>query len=242
MRVRMQLDRLRVSTAYAPVLVGVPLLGAGIWGLVRRGSLRQKILGGALVYAGALVLAKPQLERFFAEKPSYRVVERIGPVEIRSYAPRLVAETVVDTHRLDLGLREGFQRLAGFLLGANTTRTVLTERVNTSERIAKTVPVTARRFGTGLAVAFTMPRDRTLGTMPVPHDPTITIHEAPAERVAALRFRGRADAARVQDKERELLHRVIEAGLDPSGDPAFASYDPPATLPFLRRSEVWMPV
>jgi hypothetical protein len=238
----MVVSRRSNAMAYVPALASLPLLGVGILGLLRRGSPRQKVLGGALAYGGALLLVKSQLERFFLEKPSYRVVDRIGPVEIRSYPPRLLAETIVDTHRLDLGLGEGLRRLAAFIHGENTTRTVLTDHVPANERITPTAPVIARRFGTGLAVAFTMPQERTLGSMPVPHDPTITIHEAATERVAALRFRGRTDPARVQQKERELLHRVLEAGLEPKGEPALAQYDRPATLPLLRRSEIWLPV
>jgi hypothetical protein len=44
----------------------------------------------------------------------------------------------------------------------------------------------------------------------------------------------------VAEKSQALLEAVERAGLRTRGEPEFAGYDPPTTLPFLRRNEVWI--
>ena len=78
----------------------------------------------------------------------------------------------------------------------------------------------------------------------------VTIEAADAERrtayarywagVAVLRYGGKHTGPKVAQKFSELLALVREAGLSYRGSPEFAGYDPPTTLPFLRRNEVWL--
>ena len=42
--------------------------------------------------------------------------------------------------------------------------------------------------------------------------------------------------------ERELLTQLVDAGLSARGSVAFACYDSPTTLPFLRRNELWIEI
>jgi hypothetical protein len=58
--------------------------------------------------------------------------------------------------------------------------------------------------------------------------------------MAVTRFRGASTGPRVAAKFSELLARVRSAGLGYRGSPEFAGYDPPSTLPFLRRNEIWI--
>ena len=89
-------------------------------------------------------------------------------------------------------------------------------------------------------VAFNLPEGRTLASLPSPNDERIRLERRPQRRVAVLRFRGRHSGPRVAQMFSELLGRVRAEGLSYRGNPEFAAYDPPSTLPFLRRNEVWV--
>jgi hypothetical protein len=89
-------------------------------------------------------------------------------------------------------------------------------------------------------VTFTMPKERSTGSLPVPDDSRVRLRSVPPRRVAVLRYTGRYTARRVAEKSRALLEAVEAAGLRTRGEPEFAGYDPPTTIPWLRRNEVWI--
>ena len=64
------------------------------------------------------------------------------------------------------------------------------------------------------------------------------IVEIPAQRLAVLRFSGFRDEDSVQARQRELLSGRSSTSWQPTSAPVADFYDPPWTLPFLRRSEV----
>lgn len=164
-------------------------------------------------------------------EPRYQVELKDGPFEVRRYAPRVVAET-----RVDGGLREagnrGFRRLAGYIFGGNHGRV----------KVAMTAPVGARAAGGGWVIAFTMPAAHTLDTLPAPADPTVALRRAGELRVAVLRGRGRWTEARFAALEARLRGWITKNGLRAVGDAELERYDPPWTLPPLRRNEVWIEV
>lgn len=89
-------------------------------------------------------------------------------------------------------------------------------------------------------ITFTMPKERNAASLPVPEDSRVRLRSVPPRRVAVLRYNGRYTARRVAEKSRALLEAVRAAGLRTRGEPEFAGYDPPSTLPWLRRNEVWI--
>jgi len=58
--------------------------------------------------------------------------------------------------------------------------------------------------------------------------------------VAVLRFRGRYRADEVARQADRLRSLLADAGLSATGAPVFAGFDPPSTLPWLRRNEMWV--
>ena len=181
--------------------------------------------GAGLVGLG---LAGWQLKRLFTPEPKHSVEPRQNDLEIRRYAPVRIAETNVDASWED-ALDEGFHRLASFIFGGNAQK----------QHIAMTAPVTAMRHAEGYALGFWMPEGVDL---PHPDDARILIRPLPSRRVAVLRFNGRYDDEAVEDKKRELVELVEKSGLIPRGDAIFAGYDPPWTVPLLRRNEVWVEI
>ena len=109
------------------------------------------------------------------------------------------------------------------------------------ELIAMTSPVNVSTQGErSYTIAFNLPEGRTLASLPAPNDERVRLERRPRRRVAVTRVRGNNSRPRVASKLSELLARVRSAGLGYRGSPEFAGYDPPTTLPFLRRNEIWL--
>ncbi len=178
------------------------------------------------------------------EEPSYRVVGRAGPAEIREYGRRLAAETT-----LGPGIRDqAFGLLAGYIFGKNRAKgggaggakiAMTTPVEMRSEEIATTAPVEA---GTRVTMRFFLPRSLTRATAPEPTDPRVRVVEVPGGTVAVLRFSGSTDDARITERKEALLRELRGSAWEPAGEPMFFGYDPPFTPPFLRRNEAAVPV
>ena len=85
---------------------------------------------------------------------------------------------------------------------------------------------------------FVMPSKYTLETLPKPNNPAVTLRAIPASNVAVLRFSGLAGEEKTAKKTAELLAWLKSKQITPIGEPELARYNPPWTLPFLRRNEV----
>ncbi|SLN20196.1 SOUL heme-binding protein [Roseivivax jejudonensis] len=172
------------------------------------------------------------------EAPDYTVEARAGDVEIRRYAPHLVAEVTLAGPR-DGALRQGFRILAGYIFGKNASE----------EKIAMTVPVTRQPAvaaavpdGDAWTVSFVVPRGRSQSDLPEPHREGIRLTERPAERLAVLAFSGLATEARIARQARRLDAGIAALGETPSGALRAMWYDDPFTLPWRRRNEIARPL
>lgn len=179
------------------------------------------------------------------EEPAFTEVERVGAVEIRTYGERIAAQTVV-TGSSEAARNRGFQRLAGYIFGGNTARTsiamtapVVQAGEGRSQSIAMTAPVAQGAVGQDRwTIQFFMPSEYTMASLPVPRDPAVVLAVVPAETYAVLRFSGLASARDVAEKEAELDAALTGSGWTSAGEPVVWFYDPPWTLPPLRRNEV----
>jgi hypothetical protein len=223
-----QAHRVVRKTTFGGLLGAVPL-GAGLGIATATGSRRGGIIAGAAA-AAAMIAARWQLQRLFSDEPRYRVDARVGDLEIRTYDPRVEARTEVESESFDEALDEGFDRLFRYIRGHNQK----------AEKLAMTIPVTVRRTLEGHSVTFVMPPGHPLSALPRPRDMSIELATIPVQRVAALCFSGRYRGPLVAKQEAEMVRQVLEGGLDTTGEPIFAGYDPPTTLGFLRRNEIWM--
>ena len=183
------------------------------------------------------------------EEPAFTEVGRVGAVEIRTYGERIAAETVVSGSS-EAARNRGFQRLAGYIFGGNTDRSsiAMTAPVaqtadaaapGRSQNIAMTAPVAQGATGQDRwTIQFFMPSEYTLATLPVPRDPSVVLTVVPAETYAVLRFSGLGSARTVAEKQAELEAALTGSPWASAGDPVVWFYDPPWTLPPLRRNEV----
>ena len=163
------------------------------------------------------------------EEPQYSVLESVGNVEIRQYDPMIQAVTRLPDNSQS---SEGFRRLAGFIFGGNDQQ----------QSIAMTAPVQETLGATRPVMAFTMPGQYTLEDLPTPQDSRITFHKVPARAVAVVSFSGWATSARVTRFESELLENLESNGIEIAGETTLNQYNPPWTLPFLRRNEIMIEV
>lgn len=223
-----QLAPRRRKQVFRAGLLAIPLAAGLGWALRSRRT--ALVAGGVATFAlGAL---RWQLARWFTDTPAYDVDARVGAIELRSYPMRIEARAALEACDFEHALDLGFGRLACYLFGANAT----------GEDIAMTTPaITTLRDG-AYSMAFVMPPGRPVASLPLPDDPRVELVEAPAYRVAVLPFRGRFTRDNVAVHEERLIEAIVELGLVTRGSIGFAGYDSPATLPFLRRNEVWIEI
>ncbi len=200
------------------------------------GALRRIFATAGLVGAlegGALAI----------ETPRHEVILRRPDIEVRSYAPCVVAETDVDGSRDESG-SEGFRRLAGYIFGGNDggRRIDMTAPVVQGTRIDMTAPVLQRGAADRWTIRFVMPSRWTLDTLPAPRDPRVRLRTMPARTVAVLRYSGTWSEARYREHWTRLQQALSREGLEPVGEPEWARYDPPWKPWFLRTNEILVEV
>jgi hypothetical protein len=192
---------------------------------------------GVIVPVGCAAVAR-------VDEPKFGIEHRDGDFEVRQYGARVVAETRVAGSWNDAG-NEGFRRLAGYIFGSNRRQAKLAMTAPVGQRadsrkLAMTAPVAQKADGDAWTVSFTMPEGETLATLPEPIDPRVTLREVPGERVAVVRYSGRWTTDRVDAQTRALRAWVGAMDLHATGEPEVNRYDPPWTLWFLRRNEIWL--
>ena len=179
------------------------------------------------------------------EKPKYTVVKQVEGLEVRQYAPYLVAETEVTGSREEAG-NEGFRRLGGYIFGKNRgeRKIAMTAPVAQQEgtKIAMTAPVVQQerpdRGPSTWVIQFMMPAELTLATLPEPLDPAVRFREIPGRKFAVLAYSGSWSEERYLEKLAELRTAMATAGLRAAGEPVWARYDPPFMPWFLRTNEI----
>lgn len=179
------------------------------------------------------------------EEPAFTLVQKDGAFELRNYAPVIVAETTL-SGSAERARNAGFMPLADYIFakdrkGEKIAMTAPVTQVP-REQIAMTAPVSQRSTGDSWTIGFTMPAGYTMETLPAPANPDVRLVPQAARQMAVIRFSGTAPASAMEKRRQELLDKVKALGLATVGEPVFAFYDPPWTLPFMRRNEVMIEV
>lgn len=176
--------------------------------------------------------------------PQYTVLERRDGYEIRQYNRHLLAETTV-RGPYKQSLNHGFRILFDFISGNNEgkapiemTAPVLQETRQGAEKIEMTAPVLTKSQEDVNVIAFIMPTKYTMKTLPRPKDPRVTIRETPPREVAVLTYSWYASEERVRKETDRMRSLLAMDGIRPASTFHSAQYNPPWTLPFLRRNEI----
>jgi len=179
------------------------------------------------------------------EEPEFISIEKKDAFEIREYQPKLIAQVLVNG-TFDSASSKGFRLLADFIFGNNKTnegskKIEMTAPVVTrdaSEKIEMTAPVISEETEKGWYVSFNMPKQYTKETLPVPNNSEVKIIEIPAEKFAVISFSGLVREKKYAEMLSLLNEEMKKRNLDPKGTAILARYNPPWTLPFLRRNEL----
>ena len=193
----------------------------------------------------AAVLSVLPMTAGATEEPPHETLVKDGKYEIRRYEPTIVAEVEITGDMRRAG-NSGFRPLADFIFGNNTARSEIEmtapgTRVK-SEKIAMTAPVTRTLDDSVWTVAFVMPKEWTMDTLPVPNNSDVKIREVPGELMATVKFSGVGREGVFEQKQAALETWLSEQGYEAIGAPRFAGYDAPYVPGPFRRNEVMIPV
>jgi hypothetical protein len=183
------------------------------------------------------------------EEPKYSVLENAPPFQLRSYSPMILAQVEVQGD-LDEASSQGFRLIAAYIFGKNrvqekiamTAPVAIGEQSAKSAKIEMTAPVNIEGSAGRWNVSFVMPAEYTLESLPLPLDSRVVLKPLPAVKRAVITFSGFYNDQKLEQKTRELEAWMKSMNLQAVGSPQFARYNPPWTLPFLRRNEIMIDV
>lgn len=170
--------------------------------------------------------------------PEYSLSKKQGNIEIRTYPPLLVAEVTTQGSRKE-AINQGFKILANFIFGENIKMTAPVVQQASSQKIKMTAPVIQKPVGNNQwQIRFIMPSHYTLKSLPTPKDPRIKVYLQPSEKVVVIRFSGRMTKRNLKHHLEILQNYIQQNNLNIKGKAIYAFYNPPFTLPFIRRNEI----
>jgi len=181
-----------------------------------------------------------------AEEANYSVLKNQDQFEVREYEALVIAETMVDASFDEAG-NIAFKRLFGYISGDNVAASeiamtapvmALDENRSSGEKISMTAPVTSQRSGPGWRFAFVLPAEYALETAPAPNNTAVKLVLVPARKVAVVRYSGSRSETAYETNLKLLQDWMQQNRYEADSLPRLAGYDPPWTLPFLRRNEV----
>ncbi|XP_010464673.1 PREDICTED: heme-binding-like protein At3g10130, chloroplastic isoform X2 [Camelina sativa] len=228
-------------------------------------SVSQRLLADLVVETAKYVFPKSfnssNLEEALMSVPDletmdFKVLSKTDKYEIREVEPYFVAETTMPGENgFDFyGPSKSFNVLAEYLFGKNTikekmdmTTPVVTRKVQSvGEKMDMTTPVITSKAKdqNQWRMSFVMP-SKYGSNLPLPKDPSVKILEVPRKIVAVVAFSGYVTDEEIERREQELrraLQNDKKFRVKDGVSVEVAQYNPPFTLPFMRRNEVSLEV
>lgn len=183
------------------------------------------------------------------ENPTYRVEHQEDNKEIREYEAYIAAKTTVQGE-FKAAQNEAFRILAKYIFGENYGEQKITmtspvvvantgEKARDGTKISMTAPVLQEKRENGWTMSFMMPSQYKLEDLPKPKDDRIVFERVPSRLMAAITYSWGRDEARNAAMAKALLDWLApQDSFRVTSSPVSAGYDPPWTLPFLRRNEM----
>lgn len=169
------------------------------------------------------------------QRQEFRVLRKYQDFELREYLPCVVAEVKISAQYSSVA-SNAFSSLFNYISRGNKS----------SKQIAMTAPViTAQKADKSDSsewyVSFVMPSGSTIGHLPHPNDPQVTLRDLAAETCVAKSFRGRATEELSKKIAEELRRSASEANIPLSKETRICRFDPPFKPGFLQYNEIVIP-
>ena len=171
------------------------------------------------------------------ETPSFTVISSGQQYEVRAYPSYGVAVTSIgsaDAAADAIATARGFNSLATFFFGANAD----------TEVMDMTAPLRVDVSPTGAEMALPLPAKYSAATSPVAQDGKVTLRQTMAETIAVREFTGFATGGEIKRQLSSLLDQLQRDAVSIRDGDTYAvlQYNPPYTLPWLRRNEIAVPI
>lgn len=146
--------------------------------------------------------------------------------EIREYLGFSIIE-----HENDQGSNSGFQTLFNYISNDNKE----------NQKMSMTVPVIQERTKENKKMAFVVP-DQFAENTPKPNNPNLQVKKFDRGLFAVIQYSGLSSEAKELKMNKKLEQWILDKGYKKQSNYMIASYNPPFTLPILRRNEIWVRV
>lgn len=176
------------------------------------------------------------------EEPDYKVIKKEKNFEVREYESIIVAEVITQGDYKESS-KKGFNKLAKYIFGENLSQekigmTAPVFQEQNSEKISMTAPVFQEKSSEGWIMRFTMPAKYTLESLPTPLDKDIKITMSNSKKVAIITYTGILTEKKIEINTALLRKWLKQNSYKELSSPQSAGYDPPWTIPFLRKNEI----
>lgn len=182
----------------------------------------------AVLLSGFIYLGWKFTARSAYESAEYSVLDSDGAFEIREYPDLMLATT--DMGSQSLNGDGSFGRLFQYISGRNEEK----------QKVAMTTPVFMGMDSDQSSgeMGFVIPKAIAASTIPTPASEKVRLTKRPGGKFAVIRFAGRVNLTVQKQQLSQLEDWIEKEGLEATGEPEVASYDPPWTPGPLRRNEI----
>lgn len=174
--------------------------------------------------------------------PPYQLILREGHFQIRQYEDYLTAQTTVRAPTFKIAANRGFEILAAYIFGKNKLREeiAMTAPVlqETPQSIEMTQPVVVKKNAKTWTMSFIMPAHFDRDSVPKPTDKKIVLREVKGCLVGVIKYSGVVSDKKMATLTAQLKDWIAAKSYTTVGTARSALYDPPFTLPFLRKNEI----
>jgi hypothetical protein len=198
----------------------------------------------------ALAPFRPLLGYLDQSEPYYDVVIDGEHVQLRHYHVYHVARVRVESDEDDQNRETAYMRLLNYVLGRNSRKETIAPMApliqeDVAARMTALMRLETHEVDdhlTAFEVSIILPNHLTAESAPLPLDPEIQIQRVKPHLTATVRFAGFCGKRKQTRLSKYLRLWLHDKGYMTASAPRLAKYNPPFTLPFMRRNELHIDV